>query len=226
LTARKVAHEINNPLGIISNYITSMKLKLPADNAIQGDLTIIDEEIHRMSSMIGQLDHFSKDRAVPVDSIDVNAVIKDIIHFVRSAHFTGANVTISFLPETTLPYINSSKDAIKQILLNLLKNAAEAMEEGGRIDVRTRQIVREKATGGDWIEIVVSDNGPGLPEQVKAKMFTPFVTTKQNGHSGLGLSIVHKIVTDLGGKLSCTSNHVEGTRFSIVLPTTRPDTMH
>lgn len=221
MTARKVAHEINNPLGIISNYIASMKLKLPADGAIQDELTIIDEEIHRMSSMIGQLDNFSQKPAVELKSVDVNTVIDDIVQFVKSAHFSGSKVTISFLPDTSLPHINSSKDAMKQILLNLLKNAAEAMgDDGGEITVRTKQQTEELAKDGKWIEIVVSDNGPGLPEKVMANMYTPFVTTKQNGHSGLGLSIVRKIVTDLGGKISFTSNKKEGTSFSIFLPNT------
>lgn len=112
----------------------------------------------------------------------------------------------------------TSKDAIKQILINLLKNAAEAMIKGGSVTVTTRQPAEELTTGKKGIEIVVADTGPGLPESVTANLYRPFVTTKQNGHSGLGLSIVHKTVKDLGGTLSHTSSPADGTSFSIFLP--------
>jgi signal transduction histidine kinase len=222
-TARKVAHEINNPLGIISNYIASMKLRFSDNEQLAGELTIIDEEIHRISSMIGQLDMFSQDPAYLFESTDVNAVINDIIQLVKSAHFVRSGMVISFMPDDALPWIQTSKDAIKQILINLLKNAAEAMNDGGRVTVTTRQPAGAPATGREGIEIVVTDTGPGLPETVAARLYTPFVTTKQSGHSGLGLSIVHKIVTDLGGALSCASSPANGTSFSIFLPSSAPD---
>jgi putative nucleotidyltransferase with HDIG domain len=222
-TARKVAHEINNPLGIISNYIASMKLRFSDDEQLAGELTIIDEEIHRISSMIGQLDMFSQDPAYLFEATDVNAVINDIIQLVKSAHFVRSGMVISFMPDDALPQIQTSKDAIKQILINLLKNAAEAMNDGGRVTVTTRQPAGAPATGREGIEIVVTDTGPGLPETVAARLYTPFVTTKQSGHSGLGLSIVHKIVTDLGGALSCASSPADGTSFSIFLPSSAPD---
>jgi HD-like signal output (HDOD) protein/nitrogen-specific signal transduction histidine kinase len=220
MTARKVAHEINNPLGIISNYIASLKLKLSTDKEIENDLTIIDEEIHRISSMIGQLDMFSKDEVCSFELTDVNAVIEDIIHFVKAANFTSSEIAISFDPDGNLPHINTSKDAIKQILINLLKNAAEAMDKGGgSITVQTRQATEDlNTTGKEGIEIVVADTGPGLPEEVTAHLYSPFVTTKRNGHSGLGLSIVHKTVTDLGGTLLHTNSPTSGTSFSIFLP--------
>lgn len=219
MTARKVAHEINNPLGIISNYIGSMKLRLSDNQEIQKELTVIDEEIQRISAMIGQLDMFSKDPVIHFELTDVNATIEDIIQLVKSAPFSRSEIEISFLPDDLISHIMTSKDAIKQILINLLKNAVEAMNQGGKVTVRTRQLVEEIAAGKKGIEIVIADTGPGLPESVTANLYTPFVTTKQNGHSGLGLSIVHKTVTDLGGKLSYTSSPTDGTSFSIFFPT-------
>jgi HD-like signal output (HDOD) protein/signal transduction histidine kinase len=221
MTARKVAHEINNPLGIISNYIAAMKLRLADNEQINSELSIIDEEIQRISSMIGQIDMFSKDRVRILEFTDVNATILDIIQLVKSAHFAPAEIVISFLPDNNLPRINTSKDAIKQILINLLKNAAEAMNDGGQITVQTRQPALEVANGREGIEIVVADTGPGLPESVIANIYSPFVTTKKNGHSGLGLSIVHKTITDLGGTVSYTSSPRDGTSFSIFLPNSK-----
>ncbi|NOR25422.1 MAG: HDOD domain-containing protein [Desulforhopalus sp.] len=218
MTAKKIAHEINNPLGIISNYIASMKLRFSDNEQIKNELTIIDEEIHRISSLVVQMDMFSKDPVFPFELTDVNAAIEDIIQLVNASHFSTSGVVISFLPDNTLPYIVTSKDAIKQILINLLKNATEAMDNDGIVTVKTRQPTEEMAAGKEEVEIIVADTGPGLPESVKANLYTPFVTTKQNGHSGLGLSIVHKTVKDLGGRISHTSSPTDGTSFSIFLP--------
>jgi len=218
MTAKKIAHEINNPLGIIRNYIASMKLRLSDNEQINNELTIIDEEIHRISSLIVQMDMFSKDPVFPFELTDVNAAIEDIIHLVNASNSSTSGVVISFLPDNNLPYIITSKDAIKQFLINLLKNAIEAMDNGGTIIVKTGLPSEEMAAGKEGIEIIVADTGPGLPESVKTNLYTPFVTTKQNGHSGLGLSIVHKTIKDLGGKISNTSSPKDGTSFSIFLP--------
>ena len=218
MTARKIAHEINNPLGIISNYIASMKLRLSDNEQIKNELTIIDEEIHRISSLIVQMDMFSKDPVFPFELTDVNAAIEDIIQLVNASHSSTSGMVISFSPDNKLPYIVTSKDAIKQILINLLKNAVEAMDNGGTVTVTTRLPAEDMAAGKEGIEIIVADTGPGLPESVKADLYTPFVTTKQNGHSGLGLSIVHKTVKDLGGRILHTSSPTDGTSFSIFLP--------
>lgn len=223
LTARKVAHEINNPLGIISNYITSIKLKLADEKQIQNELTVIDEEIHRISLMIRQLDLFSQDPKYSFAFTDINATITDIIQLIKAAHFARPEIRISFQPDDNLPHIITAKDALKQILINLLKNGAEAMNNGGSITVTTRRTTKEKFVDGEGIEIIVADSGPGLPESVTARLYSPFVTTKANGHSGLGLSIVHKTVKDLGGTLSCTSSPTNGTSFSIFLPSSAPD---
>lgn len=218
MTARKVAHEINNPLGIISNYIASIKIKNPADGRIQSELSIIDEEIQRISSMIRQLDVFSKDPRFNFEVTDINATIEGILQLLNAVYFNGAEKAVSFLPDATLAPILTSKDAIKQILINLIKNAAEAMPDGGSITVKTRQSAPEATKDKTGVEIKVTDTGPGLPDAVTTKIYSPFVTTKQNGHSGLGLSIVYKTVKDLDGTISYTSSPMNGTCFSIFLP--------
>lgn len=218
MTARKVAHEINNPLGIISNYLASMKLRLSDDEFINNELTIIDEEIQRISSMIGQLDMFSQDAVYHYELTDVNATIADIIQLVKSARFTGSGIGISFSPDSNIPHIITSRDGLKQVLINLLKNAVEAMDNGGDITITTKQTTPETDAEEEGIKIIIADTGGGLPDVITTNLYTPFVTTKQNGHSGLGLSIVHKTITDLGGRLSCTSNPGNGTCFTIFLP--------
>ena len=116
----------------------------------------------------------------------------------------------------------ASRDALKQIIINLLKNGAEAMTDGGNVTVTTARVAKNQYKGGlppaDGIEIIFEDTGPGLPDVIKQNLFKPFVTTKNSGHSGLGLSIVHKTVQELGGSISCESKLEEGTRFTIYFP--------
>jgi len=227
MMARKFAHEINNPLGIVTNCLTTLGLKLARENEIQEELRIIGEEISRISSMVNNMDFFSNTSLTRLELTDVNAVIEDILHIVKIPLFTELGMEISFRPETALPYIVTSADSLKQIMLNLLKNASEAMVKGDMVEIRTgifNQTAREgDRSQGGGIEITVEDTGPGLPESVMKSLYKPFVTTKKRGHSGLGLSIVYKAVKDLGGTVSCASIPDEGTRFSIYLPLEKND---
>ncbi len=222
-TARKLAHEINNPLGIIGNYLVTLKMKLSGEQEILDELSIIDEEIQRISMMVSQMEMYSQAPFSRFEPLDVNTVVRDIIQIAKPSLFHGGGPTVSFIPGTDLPAVTTCKDAVKQVLINLLKNAAEAMEEGGRVIVRTRKSHPEGLGESGGVEIIVADSGPGLPETVMQNLYKPFVTTKTNGHSGLGLSIVQKVVGDIGGKVSCLSSPAEGTTFTIYLPGTLPD---
>lgn len=227
MTARKFAHEINNPLGIISNYLTTLRLKLSKENNIQEELGVIGEELHRISTMVNQMDMFSSTVFPEMVLTDVNAVIGDIIHIFKAPLSAASGTVITFIPDSQLPKIMTSKDALKQIIINLLKNAAEAIVDGGNVVVKTGMLLNKpldnEANQSKHIEIVVDDTGPGIPEAVLKNLYKPFVTTKKSGHSGLGLSIVQKTVKDLGGSISCMSRPNVGTRFSIRLPLKRYD---
>ena len=171
LTARKVAHEINNPLGIITNYLATMSLKFSKDDNIQEELGIIGEEINRISSMVNQMDMFSQSAFTHLEKTDVNTVIGDLVHLMRPSLFKPAGITLTFSPDNNLPKIMASRDALKQIIINLLKNAAEAMKDGGDVRVNTVRAAKDQHERGtppeDGIEIIVEDNGPGLPDIVK-----------------------------------------------------------
>ena len=222
MTARKVAHEINNPLGIITNYLATMSLKFSRDDDIQDELGIIGEEINRISSMVNQMDMFSQSAFTRLEKTDVNTVIGDLVHLIRPSLFKPAATTLTFRPDNNLPRIMASRDALKQVIINLLKNAAEAMSDGGDVSIITSRVAQHQHEEGvppaDGIEIIVEDTGPGLPDTVKQNLFKPFVTTKVDGHSGLGLSIVDKTVRELGGTIRCESEPEEGTRFTIYFP--------
>jgi HD-like signal output (HDOD) protein/nitrogen-specific signal transduction histidine kinase len=227
MAARKLAHEINNPLGIITNCLTTMTLKLLKENDTQEEIRLIGEEINRISSMVNQMDMFSQAAFTLFELTDVNAVIEDIIHIVKSSLFIASGTVIHFRPDAMLPQIMTSRDAIKQVMINLLKNASEAMNDGGIIEVKTGMFSNlahgDQGPKADGIEIIVEDTGPGLPDSIVKGLFKPIVTTKENGHYGLGLSIVHKAVKDLGGSISYANTPAKGASFSIYLPLKKKD---
>ncbi len=216
MTARKFAHEINNPLGIISNYLTTMKLQLPSGHQIHNELTVIGEEIARISTMVAQMDIFSRPGKCSLVPTDINAVVGEAIAFIRAG--LAAGTTVDFAPAGALPPVASNRDKLKQILLNLLKNATEAMAGGGRIEVRTNYLSSPEGAEAGSVVLTVSDNGPGLPATVRARLFQPLVSTKGGGHSGLGLSIVNRAVQELGGQIACAEAAGGGTVFTITLP--------
>ncbi|NNK58834.1 MAG: HDOD domain-containing protein [Desulfofustis sp.] len=218
MTARKFAHEVNNPLGIIHNYLTTLKLKVADEDNINRELGIISEEINRISAMINQLDTFAQASFSTSDLTNVNNIISDIVQLVKSSLLNESATEVSFNADPELPLIKTSPDGIKQIVINLLKNSSEAMGGTGQVVVTTSRSQRIGSEGQGEIIIRVEDNGPGLPETVKDNLFTPFISTKGIGHSGLGLSIVKKAVADLGGTIECTSESKRGTVFEIGLP--------
>ena len=110
----------------------------------------------------------------------------------------------------------SDANALKQIYTNLVKNAVEALPANGKIMVYTQDQVN--VDGQTYIEISIADNGPGIRPEVLSQLFTPIQTDKGNGHNGIGLSIVKRLVSELNGSISCRSNN-KGTRFQILLPT-------
>ncbi|MEJ2058480.1 MAG: histidine kinase dimerization/phospho-acceptor domain-containing protein, partial [Desulfofustis sp.] len=140
MTARKFAHEVNNPLGIINNYLATLQLKVADDDAIKTELTIIADEIKRISAMINQLDTFAQASFSTADLVNVNNVVSDIVQLMRSSLLNGSATEVVFEPDASVRLIRSSPDGIKQIVLYLLKNAAEAMEGGGRVVVITGQV--------------------------------------------------------------------------------------
>lgn len=218
MTARKFAHEVNNPLGIIHNYLTTLKLKVAGEENITKELGIISEEINRISAMINQLDTFAQASFSTSDLTNVNNIVSDIVQLVKSSFLNDTATEVIFNPDPELPLIRTSPDGIKQIIINLLKNASEAMEGEGRVVVSTSRKPGSASETDADIVIRVEDNGPGLPDTVKENLYTPFISTKGIGHSGLGLSIVNKAVGDLGGTIACISEPERGTIFEVTLP--------
>lgn len=215
LHARKLVHEANNPLSIINNYLHLLKQKLGGNHATE--INLIQEEIDRVGNLIlGLPDVMETPAEEEKRSVDINSVILDLVNLFRAGIFTLHRIQTVLKLDPALPEIPSSRYKFKQILTNLIKNSAEAMPSGGTITISTKDHVKFRKK--HYIEILVRDDGPGLPQTVKANLFTPLASTKGKGHSGLGLTICKNLIDELGGTIQCDSSLSHGTAFRILLP--------
>ena len=226
LAAAKIAHEVNNPLAIIKNYFKIFELKFTNSATLKEDLKILNEEINRVSALVQQLNNFSPSGHQQQEPVDLNALLADLIKILAKSILYTSNTQIHFTPDPNLPLIHAPANDIKQIIINLVKNSAEALQKGGNIYVETHQkeLPYQKITetktnpNQDRVMITVRDDGPGIAEEIASTLFEPFIGTKGKGNSGLGLSIVQNIITQLHGTITCCSDKEKGTAFTIELP--------
>lgn len=223
-TSRRVIHEVNNPLAIIKNYLSVLDGKLARQEPVGGELSILNEEIDRVGQLIGSLaDPRAPGSLEPGPRpLDAAKVVDDVLRLFRNSGFVPATTQVVARMEGD-GAIEGDPDVLKQILVNLVKNAVEALggQPAGRIEIVNRgHVNRERQV---YLELVVSDNGPGLSREVLANLFSPVRSGKDgvdsgaNGGRGLGLSIVHGLVRKLGGHIACRSGSA-GTSFEILLP--------
>ncbi|TYP71407.1 sensor histidine kinase [Paenibacillus methanolicus] len=204
--AAGMAHEIRNPLTTLRGFID---LSRSHGYNIERWFDVITQEITRMSELTGEFLQFSKPHISNMRLEPIGACIDRVRHLTESA-VTSKGHTLDVDPVDDLVLIFMDRDKIVQVLLNLLRNAIEAMDEPGHIVVRTR------VTASDVI-IDIEDTGCGISEADAARIFDPFFTTKERG-TGLGLSICRKIIEDHGGILTVRSQPGVGTVFTVELP--------
>jgi signal transduction histidine kinase/HD-like signal output (HDOD) protein len=226
---RKIVHEVNNPIGIITNYLTLLSMKLPDKHPVQAELTVVSEEINRIAGLIRKLSNFSKPNIAEFESVDINQLYSAVLGIIKKSLLLPRDIEANLVAVPNIPSITTDKNGLKQVLINLVKNAAEAMENGGKININIRFVpgsskimIDEKRKTPGNIEISIQDNGPGIPAIIKEKLFEPYNSTKGPDNSGLGLSIVHSIIRSLSGSITCKSRINEGTCFTILLPVTSP----
>lgn len=218
LRIRETVHEASNPLSIIQNYLGLLRIKLGEEHAAQRELDLIKDEIDRVGRILLRLrDPTPEAPGVASDSLHsiVRQVTDIVAHSLCEARGIDLQVDLGPVDTSLLGPLSGANDSIRQILTNLLKNATEALAEGDVIQVRTRAPVT--LNGRPFTQLVIEDNGPGLPPAVEAALFSPVESTKGAGHSGLGLSIVKRLVEAIGATIIAASGP-EGTRFEIFLP--------
>ena len=225
--AAGIAHELNNPLTGVLTFTSLLRRKMPDGSEDAEDLDLVIRETRRCAAIIKRLLDFAREK-VPVKGwFDLNQVIEETIRFTdRPASLRQIEITADLDPG--LPQVWGDADLIKQIVLNLLVNAQQAIEAQGSIRVATRPY-RAKAPAKPgvealpMVEIVVKDSGCGIPEANLQRIFDPFFTSKEVGKgTGLGLSVSYGIVKAHGGRINVESVVGEGSTFHILLPINSP----
>ena len=207
--AAYVSHEIKNPLMVIGGLAHQVERRLDQDQAAQEKLRIIQDEVKRLETFLGDLRDFLRPLAPAKQEIDLNQVLKEVKTLMAAAA-QEKGIFLEDRPDPRLPHIEADANQLKQVLVNLIKNALEATESNGRILLTT-----EFKDGQAWLTI--QDTGKGMSEEVLEKIFHPFFTTKDKG-TGLGLAVIHKIITDHHGTIVVESTAGRGTTFTIRLP--------
>ncbi len=215
---RKAVHEASNPLTIIRNYVNLLSAKFSSDQETQRDLAIIGGEIGRVAGILQVLgarhDQASAAEPGPGTWVDVNQLISELVRMSLDTLFLPNKINVQIDLDPGIGSIVTQRDQLKQVLLNLAKNAVEAMPRGGKLTFIT---ARGEHGGQGRTVIAVQDTGPGLPEQVREQLFKPAVSTKGGEHAGLGLYISRNLVKAMGGEIECDSS-AAGSTFRIYLP--------
>ncbi|WP_321494374.1 HDOD domain-containing protein [uncultured Desulfobacter sp.] len=228
----KVVHEINNPVAIIKNYLETLKLKLPEKHPAQEDLSIINEEMSRISSLLEGLTSFSRPGVgMGPESIDLNQLCGRVLSVLKKSLLLPRQIHLQTDLDDAIPKATMDINGLKQVIINLVKNAAEALEKGNEIRFTTKLVpgstkvlIDEKRKLPGFVAITIQDNGPGIPSHISERLFEPYNSTKStSAGSGLGLAIVYSIVNKMQGRITCNSDNGKGTCFTIILPL-EPDT--
>ncbi|HUT20981.1 MAG TPA: cache domain-containing protein [Anaerolineae bacterium] len=216
--AAGVAHEINNPLGTIMLLSDVLYKEAPADDPRREDLKMITDQAKRCKGIVFDLLSFARQNRVMAQRTDVNQLVRRVVaEESPKDRYDKIEIVQDLAPR--LPIIQADPEQLRQALVNLMTNAADAMApEGGGMTISTRH------AGVQHIELAVADTGTGMSEEVRSQLFTPFFTTKPPGQgTGLGLSIIYGIVKMHRGDIQVWSEAGKGSRFTIRLPTRLPD---
>ena len=211
LLAAGVAHEVNTPLAVISNYIQMLAKQMPEGDPRQSIIEKIVKQTFRASEIVNNLLNFSRTGAAEAADIDVNRVVEETLSLVAHPLKASQIQVVKQLGEP-LPPVRGSANKLQQVFLNLFLNARDAMPSGGMLEVRT-------AAHNGSVEIEVADTGAGIAREHLHRIFDPFFTTKASGRgTGLGLSVSYGIVKEHAGKIDVRSTPGKGTSFHVEFP--------
>lgn len=213
--AAGVAHELNEPLGAILGFAQLTQKNFGIPDQTGRDLEKIVQAALRAREIVRKLLIFARQTSAQKVPVDMNQVVREGLYLPAARWAkTGVKIVLDLAPH--LPPVEGDPSLLQQVITNLAVNAFQAMPSGGTLRVGTRQEGRE-------VILLVEDSGEGMNEDVRRQVFTPFFTTKDVGQgTGLGLAVVHGIVTGHGGRITLDSAPGKGTRFHIVFPTSAP----
>lgn len=212
--AAGVAHSVRNPLTSVKMRLFSMERDLVLTSSQKEDFEVISEEIRHIDTIVGNFLEFSRPPRLKIQPVSPSDLVDAAISLLKH-RLESYNVTLEVHREHRLPAINGDPDQLKEVIVNLLANACEALIDGGLILIKETAHLSDDADAGITIE--VADQGPGIPNEIRDRIFQPFFSTKEEG-TGLGLSIARRIVNEHGGSLELVSESGQGARFVITLP--------
>jgi two-component system, LuxR family, sensor kinase FixL len=208
----EISHEIKNPLMMIGGFARQLSHETDNDKVLS-KLNIIVKEVARLENLLNELRDLYAPRTLDKQELEINELLKEVYELVRD-DCEARNTHVVFNPDHEEMVVTGDREKLKQVLLNLAKNAVEAMMGGGKISLSTSR-------KGNKVEIAVADEGCGISEERRGRIFDPFFTTKKGG-TGLGLSVSKCIVEDHpGSTLTFESQEGKGTVFKVTMPLTR-----
>lgn len=207
--AAYVSHEIKNPLMVIGGFARQLERNPEVSQTASSKLRIIIDEVRRLENFLGELRDFTRPAPPFKQEADLNELVRDVAAMMGEAT-QEMGVKIETKLANTLPLVNFDANQMKQVLINLVKNALEATDSGGVITIST-------AAWEDQVRLSVTDTGKGIQPEIMPQIFNPFFTTKKTG-TGLGLAVINKIIEDHNGAITVESSKDRGTTFTISLP--------
>jgi two-component system nitrogen regulation sensor histidine kinase NtrY len=217
--AQRIAHEIKNPLTPIQLSAQRLRRRLASDRSpeekrlLEEATATIIQEVDGLRQLVDEFSRFARMPALTPKSTDLARLLEGVVVLYRESH-PGLAIRAAFSPD--LPPIEVDPDQIKRAVLNLVDNAVEAVGGAGEVVIQTAWLPESHRA-----RIVVTDDGPGIAAEDRERLFMPYFSTKATG-MGLGLPIVHQIVSDHGGTIRVEDNAPHGSRFVIELPAGRP----
>ena len=213
LLTAEIAHEIRNPLTVVKLLFQSLNLQFDDDDPRNRDMTVISEKLHQLEDTVGNVLNFGKSNQTLHSVIDLNKIVEDTLLLVR-LKLKQQEIEISSVFEAEKLVVEANKSQIQQALLNLILNSANAMPDGGKIEVRTSHRQDEKES---WAYMIIEDTGSGISEDIQPHIFTSLFSGHHEG-SGLGLSIVKRILKSHRGDVELLETSASGTIFRMWLP--------
>jgi signal transduction histidine kinase len=212
--AAGTAHSIRNPLTSVKMRLFSLNRTSSFTNSQKEDFNVISGEIMQINRIVENFLEFARPPKLLMKKMSPSVVVDNAIHLLeqrfKSYHVSSTIIRNGFLPQTVL-----DPDQLKEVMVNIMINACEAMKKGGQIRIYEEESHIEPLGRVDVIRI--ADNGEGIPQSIRDRIFDPFYTTKEQG-TGLGLSIAFNIIHEHGGWLDVTSEEGRGATFTITLP--------
>jgi signal transduction histidine kinase len=220
--AAGMAHSIRNPFTSVKMRLFSLSRSLEFTDTQKEDFEVIAEEIRRIDTIVQNFLEFSRPPKLMMQSISPSVVVDQTIQLLQH-RLKSYDVDVRIERRQPLPEIDADPEQLKEVLVNLVINACEAMERGGAIVIQEKEVLNP--SNGRMAVIRVSDNGPGIADSIRDKVLQPFFTTKEEG-TGLGLSIAVRIVEEHGGLINIETNPDEGATFIISLPIKEANNEH